>query len=624
VTPNAPGGGRLIVASLARDWFVRTLLALAAVGVALAAAAAATGSAGLAIEPLWLRWPFHLVRIAAVFVGLGAIPNAEERRFWRYFGAAYVLWLLARLVPIAWTGPGSERGAPVLVAFVLFLGSLLILLAVERRPHERHARGRLDLNRLLMSLAVSGVAGGFFTYFVLVPALLAPESGTSGFGYLTYLAIDLLLVVRLLFASLSCRRPRWRAQYVALTVAMTVNACTDVLDMLRAGPLAPWTTAIVFQITPLLAIVAHTVAVRFRHVPLARAVERDSVVVPTLLNPLRAGSLLLVCAFQFPLIHFVVYTIAPPNAGLERAHSLTALAATASLGIGAALAYRVLERRHAAEERARRLVESRIQLAQRMEAAGQLAGGVAHDFNNLLMAVLGYADIARDDLPPDHASRPLIDQTIRVAVRAAELTRQVLAFSRQQVFRPVVLNLNTTVERVGRTLGRWLGEDVTVHISLAPRSDLLASVDDGQIESVLVSLAAASRDAMPKGGAFVIETRAIDLDEHALEGTGLAPGPYVELAVRDTGETVPPDLLPSLFEPFVAPLARSRGAGLQLAAVYGIVTQSGGHIWASTPRTGGLQITIVLPRIVAAPASARTGMPPEAQEPGTDRTAESR
>ena len=614
MSPGAHGHGRLIAASLLRDWFVRTLLALAAAEVALVLASAAAGSSGPAIGPLWLRWPFHLVRIAAVLVGLTRFADGDERRFWRNFGAAYTAWLLARLVPAAWPG------AAVLVASLLFLGSLLILLAIERRPDERRAPDRPDLHRQLMALSVSGVAGGFFAYFVLVPALLAPDSGTSAFGYLTYLAIDLLLVVRLSVASLSCRHPRWKAQYIALTVAMIVNACTDVVDILAGGPLAPWVATTTFQITPLLAIAAHAVAVRVRHVPLpeAEAPEPVSEGVSPSLNPLRTGSLLLAGAFLFPLVHFAVYAFTSASPDMKRAHTLTALSATASLGLAAALAYRLLERRHAAEERARRLVESRMQLAQRMEAAGQLAGGVAHDFNNLLMALLGYADIARDDLPLDHPSRPLIDQTERVAVRAAELTRQVLAFSRRQVFQPAVLNLNATIERVGRTLGRWLGEDVTVHVRLAERRDLLVCVDDGQIESVLVSLAAVARDAMPTGGSFIIETRAIDIDQRASEEVGLAAGPYVELAVRDTGETVPPDLLPSLFEPFVAPLARSRGAGLQMAAVYGIVTQSGGHIWASTPESGGLQVTIVLPRVAQAPASAEAEAPaaPEEAEPG--------
>jgi CheY-like chemotaxis protein len=206
-----------------------------------------------------------------------------------------------------------------------------------------------------------------------------------------------------------------------------------------------------------------------------------------------------------------------------------------------------------------------------MEAIGRLAGGIAHDFNNLLTAILGFGTTLLDGIPPDDARRGDLEDIVKAARRAAELTRQLLAFGRRQVLRPRVLDLNTIVTNLHRLLERVLGADIAVDLVLAP--DLRAvEADPGQIEQVLLNLAVNARDAMPNGGRLRIET-----------ANGSPES--VRIRVADTGVGIAPDAMRWIFEPFFT--TKEQGTGLGLAMVYGIIQQSGGRIEArSTPGEG--------------------------------------
>lgn len=245
----------------------------------------------------------------------------------------------------------------------------------------------------------------------------------------------------------------------------------------------------------------------------------------------------------------------------------------------------------------RRTLEEQLRQAQKMEAVGRLAGGVAHDFNNLLNLIIGYAALLLESIAPGDPMRNRVQEIDKAGQRAASLTRQLLAFSRKQVLEPKVLNPNTIVEEVDKMLRRLIGEDIDLVTVLSPFLGRVKA-DPSQIEQVIMNLAVNARDAMPRGGKLVIETANVYLDEaYAHKHAGLQPGPYVMLAVRDMGSGMNPETVSHIFEPFFTTKEKGKGTGLGLAMVYGVVTQSGGHVAVESKPGKGSNFKVYLPRV---------------------------
>jgi PAS domain S-box-containing protein len=250
-------------------------------------------------------------------------------------------------------------------------------------------------------------------------------------------------------------------------------------------------------------------------------------------------------------------------------------------------------------EAALRRSEEQVRQAQKMEAVGRLAGGIAHDFNNVLTVIAGHTDLLLDALPEDDPRRPDAVAVHKAADRATALVSQLLVFSRRQILRPRVLNLRELIQELHGMLNRLIGEDVRLTPAFDPSAGCIRA-DRTHIEQVVVNLVVNARDAMRDGGAVVIEVRdAGPRDEPVLERLGVPPGPYVVLAVHDTGTGIDPETRARLFEPFFTTKDPGKGTGLGLATVYGIVKQSGGAIDVRSEAGRGSSFSIYLPRVDA-------------------------
>lgn len=259
----------------------------------------------------------------------------------------------------------------------------------------------------------------------------------------------------------------------------------------------------------------------------------------------------------------------------------------------------------------RRHMEAQLRQSQKMEAVGQLAGGVAHDFNNLLTVIQVHAQLLVDDAGVDGPLRRDIDEILSATRRAADLTRQLLAFSRKQVLRSVVFDLNSVITGMEPMIRRLIDESIEIG-TVCSTEPVIVSADQGQMELVLMNLVINARDAMPDGGRLVIETAHITIADKAGRSATIrtAPGDYAQLSVTDTGVGIPRDQIARVFEPFFTTKEIGKGTGLGLSTLYGIVKQSGGYVWVESEVGTGTTFTIHLPR-----AAPETRVPEQPASP---------
>ena len=264
----------------------------------------------------------------------------------------------------------------------------------------------------------------------------------------------------------------------------------------------------------------------------------------------------------------------------------------------------------------RKRLEEQLLQSQKMEAVGQLAGGVAHDFNNILTAIVGYTDLLAADFSPNSRELEDLEEIRKAARRAAALTRQLLSFSRKQVLEPRIIDLNGVVTNLEKMLRSLISENIELKTALATGLGA-ARADPNQIEQVIMNLAINARDAMPDGGTLTIETGNATLDEnYAARHVSVVPGAYVMLAVTDTGCGMNEETKARMFEPFFTTKPPGRGTGLGLSTVYGIVKQSGGNIWLYSEPGRGTTFKIYLPTVAALPEDIGKVVPVEAARHG--------
>jgi nitrogen-specific signal transduction histidine kinase/CheY-like chemotaxis protein len=244
----------------------------------------------------------------------------------------------------------------------------------------------------------------------------------------------------------------------------------------------------------------------------------------------------------------------------------------------------------------RKEMEEQLIQASKMESVGRLAGGVAHDFNNILSAIIGYAEITLDEITEDNPLKKYIEIIYNSANRAANLTQQLLAFSRKQIIEPQVLNLNILIDNIQKMLSKLIGEDIEIKV-IQDKRLWNVKVDNAQIEQIIINLAANARDAISRGGIFTIETANTSVNgKYSQDRDAVKPGKYVMLTISDTGCGMAEDVKERVFEPFFTTKKKEKSTGLGLSTVYGIVKQNNGNICVYSEPEKGTTFKIYLPR----------------------------
>jgi signal transduction histidine kinase len=515
---------------------------------------------GSPVTPLWP--PIGLGVAAVYYGGYRLLPGIVLG--WLPIGLQYFPWWMAVLLA---AGQAIE---PVL--------NLRILRAVKFNPRLERVRDPVILS--LVAAPAGALAAAAFAITVQLLGGLYSASQAPYFFLLWLLRdwLGVMVVASLVFAWVESGALKWTWRRVAEAVALLI--------VLLAG------SQLIFGLWSVFGT---------RNVPLAFIFLPMVGWAGLRFGPRGAATLVaLVAAFAIAVAGYGL----GPFADFTLPFTQLLLFVFISIGSlsGHLLAAIMAERDDAMAKRL--LLEEQLRHSQKMEAVGRLAGGIAHDFNNLLTAIIGYTEIVLYGLDPKDDRRADAEEIGRAAMRAADLTRQMLAFSRRQVLQPKIIDLNTALTKVEPMLRRMIGEDIVMTVN-GRATNAYVRVDPGQVEQVVMNLVVNARDAMPQGGRLNVETGDAVLDEAALADSPEAkPGEFLMLSVSDTGVGMPPEVRARIFEPYFTTKDVGKGTGLGLSTAYGIVRQSEGHIAVSSEVGLGTTFRIYLPRSEAPPPAA--------------------
>ena len=543
----------------------------------------------------------HLPLLLLAFgYGLTRIRHRERRRFTVYVIVALALWYVVRLSYLVFPyAPGTLVGdisCDLLYAFFYFF----MILAIETRPHLASGWSAADPTRKLRTTSVAVVMFTMLGYFVFIPSLLNTEFYYTWLPSMyMYVALDLYLAARFFHAGATCGSSTCRRVYTLFGLTASSWAVFDLFECLSWAKILELPSGNALDVLWWLPVPVLLLAARLPYVAAHDGETEDrSDASFQCAKPgtLRAVAPQVIVAFSIPSLHLAIYGAGLLDAESRIARDLLVLGSLLALGALVLVQQFVLEKGNRALESALRQVNEQLEQSQRMEAIGRLAGGVAHDFNNLLTAIMGHTGLLLKRVSPESELRREVERIDRASRRAATLTRQLLAFSRRQVLRPEVIDLNAVVSDMREMLRRMIGEDVALVASLDQNLGRVRA-DRGQIEQVIMNLCVNARDAMPRGGWLKIETKNEQLPAHGAGfDTRLPRGSQVALTISDTGTGMDGQTLERIFDPFFTTKERTKGTGLGLSSVYGIVRQSGGHIRVESEPGAGTTFRIYLPR----------------------------
>ena len=540
----------------------------------------------------------NLVQIAACYTA-AAICFVVSRRtlnlgrtFWALFGFAFVAYGTSNIV---WTYYENWLHAPVPTSpvsqFLYLCYDAPIVMALFLREGEDPSG--LDWYRSLDFVQMLMVAFLIYYDFGFLRALPAGRHSLEVMEQVTTNVLNFLLVGAFVVRSFWARTPLVRSLCRRMSIYLAVYAMAALvgdyaLTFIHATS-GSWTSlawTVPFVVAAMLAAGFEQPAGTAVEMPVEAWNERNFL----LKNAGLALMPITVWALAIPAAnhdHFVAYGTVIVSLVCYGAH----------LTLSQYRYQRNVEALRASEERSQLLFQQLLQ-SEKMQAIGRLAGGVAHDFNNVLTIVMGYAQqLVESKNPTAESVHNGASQIITASNRAASLTRQLLAFGRKQVLQPSTLNLNSIIVDVDKMLRRLIPENVEIITTPSPKLGAVKA-DLGQMEQVLLNLVINARDAMPDGGTLTIETANVELDEaYAREHAGVRSGSYVMLAVSDTGLGMDAQTLAHIFEPFFTTKEVGKGSGMGLATVYGVVQQSGGHVWVYSEPGQGSTFEVYLPRV---------------------------
>jgi signal transduction histidine kinase/CheY-like chemotaxis protein len=526
--------------------------------------------------------------------------KGRERLFWDLLASAWACWLLVDVI-FFFELPVPLVSAAFATDSLYILYYLIFALAVDLRPHLESARSLTLVRRRLESIAGLLAIFGLLFYFgiVVLPEPLGfslsfvPRDRGLTTQLLVRLSLDVLVLARLVYAVITAR-DRWSRLYLLLAVGMFFYLLRDALALLQYERMISISSQ-GFAYTAFLYLPGFLVlvAARYRHLPFTESPARESVTDPEETDEVIRPSPIALYALLVPTVHFLLFPLELLDEASRSPREVFCLVYVLALGTLAWIHQAIVAKDARHYRRALRETEKRLFRSQRLEAVGRLAGGIAHDFNNYLTVISGYGELVRTSVEDEEVQND-VAYIEEAASKAEHLTRQLLAFGRRQVLKPVAVDLNEIVRETAKLLRSLLGEDVRLELELDPGTGL-ALADVGQTEQVLMNLAINSRDAMPGGGTLSIRTyRAIFIEEEAAR-LEVAPGSYVCLVVSDTGLGMNQEVQAQMFEPFFTTKRRGRGNGLGLSTVYGIVAQSHGAIRVESAPGRGTTVTVLLP-----------------------------
>ncbi len=555
----------------------------------------------------YLDLPLVPLVIAACWVGLGAIEDEHERRFWQWWGASFVTWLAISLPFAVIPGRSWTIGWMLYGDIAYLVMYLCFILAIEMRPHREHTGSFNEREQQLRAIGFAVLAFFGLVYFVLVSATFDVDRYESGVPSMyLFIALDLAVFARLLWLRRETWSVRWAMIYSWLAAGSGLMLAGDIVEVLyrRAGVAIP--TATLLDQLWIVPLVLFALGIRSRQVsyPPEQRVLNQTLTVP---EPLRAGHVLMVSAFSLPLVHYLIDAGGLLDRTTEPLREVVATASMIVLGGMALVAYRILEReRLQIEARQLRLV-GELGIARKMDAVARLAAAVAHDFNNLIQVIRGRSDIIADQIDEGDPMQEDIREIRAAAARATDLASELMAFGRTQPSSPATVSLHDLLRRSGQLLRPLLNDQTRIDFKLRARVDVVR-VDPLQFERVILNLGTNARDAMPEGGTLTFTTENPPVGVY--EGHPYADRSRVMLSVADSGAGMTLEIMEHIFEPFFT-TKEERGSGLGLAIVHGLVQQFGGTIAVESVPGEGTTFTIQLPVVEgsALPVSRLHGTP---------------